>query len=130
MTGLYERITRFFLNATDPYDLTDARPHSLVWPYLKSHFKPMRNVLIASVLLTVMAAAVEVWLIRYAGQIIDTLVASSSDNFWQTEGLGLFGAALIVLLFRPFAQFLRLSINTSPFNAISQTWLDGERMTI
>lgn len=111
MTGLYEKVTRFFLNATDPYDLTDAKPHSEVWPYLKSHFKPMRGVLFASVLLTVMAAAVEVWLIQYAGKIIDTLVASSPASFWQTEGLGLLGAALIVLLFRPFAQFLRLSIN-------------------
>lgn len=111
MSDLYERITRLFLNATDPYDLTDAKPHSSVWPYLKSHFRPMRGVLIASLLLTILAAAVEVWLIQYAGQIIDTLVASSTKDFWRNEGLGLLGAGLIVLLFRPFAQFLRLSIN-------------------
>jgi len=111
MKGLYERITRFFLNATDPYDLSGTAPHSTVWPYLKSHFKPMRRILIASVLVTVLAAAVEVWLIRYAGQIIDILVASSPGELWQTQGFGLLGAAMIVLLFRPFAQFLRLAVN-------------------
>lgn len=111
MIGIYERITRLFLYATDPYDLTGAKPHSAVWPYLKSHLRPMRSVLIASVILTVMAAAVEVWLIQYAGHIVDTLVASSRSTFWQVEGLGLFSAAMIVLIFRPFAQFLRLSIN-------------------
>jgi len=110
MIGIYERITRLFLYATDPYDLTGAKPHSAVWPYLKSHLRPMRSVLIASVILTVMAAAVEVWLIQYAGHIVDTLVASSRSTFWQVEGLGLFSAAMIVLIFRPFAQFLRLSI--------------------
>ncbi|WP_219988892.1 hypothetical protein [Leucothrix pacifica] len=94
MKSLYERITRFFLNATNPYDLSEPALHSTVWPYLKSHFKPMRRVLIASVVVTILAAAVEVWLIRYAGQIIDTLAASSLDTFWETEGWGLLGAAL------------------------------------
>ena len=111
MTRIYERITRFFLNATNPYDLSDTAPHSTVWPYLKSHIKPLRLVLIASILVTVLAAVVEVWLIQYAGQIIDTLIASSPGEFWETKGMGLLGAAFIVLFFRPFAQFLRLAVN-------------------
>ncbi len=111
MTGLYERITRFFLNATDPYDLSEVASHSTVWPYLKSHFKPLRRILIASVLVTSLAAAIEVWLIQYAGEIIDTLVASTPTDFWKTEGWGLFGAATVVFLFRPLTQFLRLAVN-------------------
>ena len=116
MTGPYERITRFFLNSIDPYDLNGAKPHSTVWPYLKSHFKPLRYVLIASVLATTCAAMVEVWLIRYAGQIIDILVASSPANLWETHGTGLVIAALIVLFLRPFVQFLRLGINDIALN--------------
>lgn len=111
MSGIYERITRFFLDATNPYDLTGAAPHSTVWPYLKSHFRPMRRVLIACILVTVMAASVEVWLIQYAGQIIDTLVANPPEELWKNEGMGMLGAALVVLLFRPLAQFLRLAVN-------------------
>ena len=111
MAKVYERITRFFLNATDPYDLSETAPHSEVWPYLKSHFKPMRAVLIASVFVTVLAASVEVWLIQYAGKIIDKMVASSPSTFWEDEGLAVMGAALLVIFFRPFAQFLRLAVN-------------------
>jgi len=93
MRGAYERITRFFLNATDPYDLTGINPHSDVWPYLKSHLKPLRGILIASVLVTALAAAVEVWLIQYAGRIIDKMVASSPAALllW----LGLYIAVLV-----------------------------------
>ena len=116
MTDIYERITRFFLNATNPYDLSDTAPHSTVWPYLKSHFKPLRRILIASVLVTMLAAAVEVWLIQYAGTIIDTLIASSPEEFWETKGIGLLGAALMVLFFRPLAQFLRLAVNDISLN--------------
>ena len=111
MTKAYERITRFFLNATDPYDLSEAGPHSQVWPYLKSHFRPMRAVLFASVLVTVLAASVEVWLIQYAGKIIDKMVASSPSEFWKEEGLAVTGAALMIVFFRPLAQFLRLAVN-------------------
>lgn len=111
MAKAYERITRFFLNATDPYDLSATEPHSRVWPYLKSHFKPMRAVLIASVLVTVLAASVEVWLIQYAGKIIDKMVASSPAEFWKEEGLAVMGAALMVIFIRPLAQFLRLAVN-------------------
>ena len=116
MTEIYERITRFFLNATNPYDLSGTAPHSTVWPYLKSHFKPLRRILIASVLVTILAASVEVWLIQYAGTIIDTLIASSPEAFWETKGIGLLGAALMVLFFRPLAQFLRLAVNDISLN--------------
>ncbi|MEL6702535.1 MAG: ABC transporter transmembrane domain-containing protein, partial [Pseudomonadota bacterium] len=104
-------ITRFFLNATDPYDLTGLKPHSTVWPYLKSHLKPLRRILIVSVLVTALAAAVEVWLIQYAGEIIDKMVASSPAAFWAQEGMNVMAAALAIILFRPFAQFLRLAVN-------------------
>jgi len=79
MAKAYERITRFFLNAT--------------------------------VLVTVLAASVEVWLIQYAGKIIDKMVASSPAEFWKEEGLAVMGAALMVIFIRPLAQFLRLAVN-------------------
>ena len=111
MTGLYERITRFFLNAFDPYDLSDTTPSKKLWPYLKSHLRPMRRIVVASILVTVMAAGIEVWLIQYAGQIVDTLVATSPSQLWAREGTGLLAAGLVVMLLRPLAQFLRLAVN-------------------
>jgi ATP-binding cassette subfamily B multidrug efflux pump len=111
MIKLYDRTTRFFLNAMNPYDLTGAVPHSTVWPYLRSHLKPLRRILTASVIVTVFAAALEVWLISYAGQIIDILVATSPEQLWATQGTGLLIAALVVIFLRPIAQFLRLCVN-------------------
>lgn len=121
MQGLYERITRVFLNFVEPYDLADAAPSQDVWPYLKSHFRPMRKVVVASVLVTVLAASVEVWLIQYAGQIIDLLASDSPATIWRNQGTGLAAAALVVLLFRPFAQFLRHAINDISFQCNGAT---------
>lgn len=121
MEAIYERITRWFLHLFDPYDLTDEAPERSMLPYLKSRIAPMRRVIIASVLVTVFAASIEVWLIQYAGQIVDILASSTPSELWQTEGTGLFVAALVVLLVRPLAQFLRLAVNDISFNCNAAT---------
>ncbi|MCL4105493.1 UNVERIFIED_CONTAM: hypothetical protein GTU68_055624 [Idotea baltica] len=118
---MYEYITRFFLTVVDPYRLSDAPPQRQTWPYLKSHLSALRPVVIASVVVTALAAAVEVWLIQYAGQIVDVLVSSQPEAFWATHGFGLFGAALIVLLLRPAVQFLRLAVNDISFQCNAAT---------
>ncbi len=111
MPRVYERITRFFMNAVNPYQLSTAPPDDRVWPYLKSHLWPLRRIIAASVIVTAVAASVEVWLIQYAGQVIDILASSSPRQLWEAQGAGLLAAALVVLLFRPLAQFLRLAVN-------------------
>jgi ATP-binding cassette subfamily B multidrug efflux pump len=111
MLAVYERITRYFLNVINPYDLSGKSVETAVWPYLKSHLKPLRPAIIVSVTVTIIAAGIEVWLIQYAGQIIDTLAASDREQFWQNHGVGLLIAALLVVLVRPVVQFLRHLIN-------------------
>jgi len=108
MNLLYDRITRFFLHAADPYSTTDLPPKTTVWAYIASHMEPLRRVLIASVVVTIFAAGVEVWLIRYAGLLVDKLTSSDTGTFWAEEGTGLALAALVVLIIRPVSQFLRL----------------------
>lgn len=61
--------------------------------------------------MTVLAANVEVWLIRYAGQLVDKLASNAPLDFWANEWPGRLLAALAVLLFRPFAQILHLAVN-------------------
>ncbi len=121
MLASYERITQFFLNVINPYDLSGKSVETRVWPYLKSHLKPLRLAIIASVTVTVIAAGIEVWLIHYAGQIIDTLAASDRDQFWNTHGTGLLLAALLVVLVRPLVQFLRHCINDISFQCNTAT---------
>ncbi|MBX2826113.1 MAG: ABC transporter ATP-binding protein/permease, partial [Gammaproteobacteria bacterium] len=81
----------------------------------------MRHVIIGSVMVTVFAASIEVWLIQYAGKIVDILVATNPAELWETEGTGLLFAALVVLFIRPVAQFLRLAVNDISFNCNAAT---------
>ncbi len=121
MEQIYERITRWFLHRFDPYNLADGPPEAQLLPFLKSHLYPMRHVVAASLLVTVFAASIEVWLIQYAGEIVDILSSSDPAQLWKTQGFGLLLAALVVLLIRPVAQFLRLAVNDIAFSCNAAT---------
>lgn len=64
-----------------------------------------------SVIVTVIAASLEVWLISYTGHLIDALADTPRDEIWQTHAGSLLGAALMLILFRPLSQFLRHAVN-------------------
>jgi len=81
----------------------------------------MWRVILASVLATVFAAGIEVWLIQYAGKIVDILSSSEPSQLWEDEGTGLLIAALVILVVRPIAQFLRLAVNDISFNCNAAT---------
>lgn len=112
MFTLYDRLTRYALNLADPYVHGSKRtPAAQVWPYLKSHLYPLRQVLVLSVIVTVLAASIEVWLISYAGQLIDMLADTAPGEIWQQHRWSLIGAAMMVILIRPLGQFARHSVN-------------------
>ena len=78
----YDWLTRRALDLANPYDNgTGAPPAARVWPYLRSHLRPLRLVL--SVIVTVLTASIEVWLIRYAGPLIEMLSDTAPADIWQ-----------------------------------------------
>jgi len=103
----FARLTRFFLNLIDPYDKGDTTPSARVLLFLRSHLPPLRRVLIASLVATVLVAGTEVWLIGYAGRLIDLLAATPPELVWQRHGRELLAAAAVLLLVRPVLQFAR-----------------------
>ncbi|MBU2992093.1 ABC transporter ATP-binding protein [Octadecabacter sp. 1_MG-2023] len=112
MFGAYEWVTRRVLNLVDPYvHGTGETPSSRVWPYLRSHLRPLRSVLVLSIFVTILAASMEVWLISYAGKLIDMLADTSPAEIWQTHGWSLIFAAVMIILIRPLSQFARHSVN-------------------
>jgi len=111
MTGLYHRFTTAVLHLAHPYSSTLKTPAGTVWPYIKSHLLPLRNVMLLSLCVTVLAASIEVWLISYAGTLIDTLAQTPRENILEVHGFKLIMAALMLLLFRPLSQLLRHAIN-------------------
>ncbi len=113
MASLFEKITRAGLHLVDPYAeaATLHTPPNRVWPYMRMHLRPLRWVLGLSLTATILTASIEVWLISYAGQLIDMLAETPTDAIWDTHGIALVGAALMVLVVRPLLQLARHTFN-------------------
>ena len=94
----------------DPYSPGPA-PVSDVWAYLRSGLAPLRRVLLLSLVFTMIAAVIEVWLIAYAGRLIDTLSTIDPAELWEVLGWELLGVAFLLLILRPLSHFAREGIN-------------------
>ncbi|MCP4386579.1 MAG: ABC transporter ATP-binding protein [Hyphomicrobiales bacterium] len=113
---------RLFENLVDPFQpYDDSTPHTGAWRYLTENLRPLRRVMAMSLGLTVISAALEVWLIGYAGRLVDTLAAASPDRLWAEHGGELLLVAAVVLILRPLAPFLRESLDDIAFrpNAVT-----------
>jgi ATP-binding cassette subfamily B multidrug efflux pump len=82
--------------------------------------------MIASLLLTVINAGIEVWLIGYVGTLVDLLSATSPSDLWATRGTELLVVALVIVIARPLSGFLREMMNDVAFRP-SSTFLMGWR---
>ncbi len=112
MFRLYDWITRRTLDLADPYvHGTGETPPARVWPYIRSHLGPLKTVLVLSLICTVLAASIEVWLISYAGRLIDLLTETPPADIWSTHSFNLISAAVMIVLIRPLSQFARHSVN-------------------
>ena len=112
MFSIYDRATRVALNLVNPYVHGDGEaPSNRVWPYLRSHLRPLRWVIVLSLLMTALSASIEVWLISYAGRLIDMLVDSSPALIWSEHGASLTFAVFMLIILRPLIQFLRHTVN-------------------
>lgn len=108
----YDRLTRMALDLADPYvDGDGCTPPNKVWPYIKAHLYPLRKVLGLSILITIVTASIEVWLIGYAGRLIDMLADTVPGEIWKTHRWNLAGAGVMVILLRPLAAFARHAVN-------------------
>ncbi len=121
MNRAYDKFTRLFLNVVQPYDLDGPPPTPHVWSYLGAILKPFRKVIAASLVFTTLTACLDVWVIHYAGELIDILASSERSSFWQEEWRGMLYAALVLLLLRPMLQFLRHATNGIMFEGNAAT---------
>ncbi|MFG2010423.1 ABC transporter ATP-binding protein [Micromonospora sp. NPDC048868] len=111
MFGLFE-------NPVDPFPTGDDRtPAAGARRFLLEELRPLRPVVTAAVATTVLAAAIEVWLIGYAGRLVDTLAAASPDRLWADHGTGLLTVAVFVLLVRPLIHVIGEALDDIAFRA-------------
>ena len=99
---------RFFENLVDPYIAyePDDTPPTRLWPFLRAYCRPFKRVFVATGLLTVVGAFLEIWLIGYLGRLVDVLASADRATFWDAHGLEMILIAVLLLLVRPALQML------------------------
>ena len=111
MFGLFE-------NPVNPFPTGDtSTPAASVRGFLRKEFRPLRFVVVASIATTVLCAALEVWLIGYAGRLVDTLAAANPDTLWSRHGTELLAVAVLVLLIRPLINLAGEALDDIAFRA-------------
>ncbi|TDB74143.1 ABC transporter ATP-binding protein [Micromonospora sp. KC723] len=111
MLGLFE-------NPVDPFPSGDNRtPAAGVRRFLLEELRPLRPVVAVAVATTILCAAIEVWLIGYAGHLVDTLAAANPDTLWADHGTELLVVATFVLLIRPLVNLVGEALDDIAFRA-------------
>ncbi len=103
---------RFFESLVDPYApyATKATPPDRLWPFLVDYLRPARRVMAGTIAAVFLVAVVEIWLIWYAGRIVDVLGATPPSEVWARHGLELVAVAVFILLARPLIQTLQAAL--------------------
>ncbi|GAA3239283.1 ABC transporter ATP-binding protein [Dactylosporangium siamense] len=103
---------RLLARWVDPFrDEVAAAPAATVPTYLWRLLRPLRAAVATSVALSFGVAAIDVWLIWYAGRLVDLLGTAAPGTLWREHGTELLGAAALVLLVRPATNLLREAID-------------------
>lgn len=103
---------RFFEELVDPYtpyQETDTPPKRL-FPFLRAYAEPFRAVFWVTGALSVIVAAVEIWLISYLGRLIDILQSGTPSEVWADSGTELILVALFILTLRPAVHVLQVML--------------------
>ncbi|WP_299281537.1 ABC transporter ATP-binding protein [uncultured Tateyamaria sp.] len=98
---------KFFETLVDPYTSyreTDTPPTDL-WPFMRDYAQPFKKVFVLAAIMSVIVAAIEVWLIYYMGRIVDVL-GTSPEAFWADYGTEVIVVGLFILIARPALQML------------------------
>ena len=96
---------RYFEKLVDPYVSyveTDTPPQA-VWPFMKMYCAPFKRVFVVTGAMSVVVAAIEIWLIFYMGRVVD-LLGSDPSQMWANYGTELILVALFILIIRPLMQ--------------------------
>ena len=128
---MFGALFRGLENRCDPFppQLPSRPPESLggfIWHYAR----PFTPLLIAVALLSMLGAAVEVWLFAFVGNLVDWLASSARETFWRDHRLQLIGMAAVALLLLPFLTFCHTTILHQGLLATCRCARDGRRTAI
>jgi ATP-binding cassette subfamily B multidrug efflux pump len=94
---------RRFESLVDPYASYPEHdtPPARLWPFLVTYLRPARRVMGWTILSVLAVALLEIWLIWYAGRLVDVLGETPAPEVWARHGLELAAVGLFILLARP-----------------------------
>ena len=102
---------RFFENFVDPYAAyeQDNTPPQKLWPFLRAYCKPFKRLFLITAIMSVVVAAIEIWLLYYMGRVVD-LLAGDPAQVWSDYGTELIVVAVFILLLRPLIQVIDVAL--------------------
>jgi ATP-binding cassette, subfamily B, multidrug efflux pump len=115
-------VFRLLEQLADPFQHYGERtPPTGVWSFILEHLRPLRRVVVLSLTLSVVSAALEVWLIYYASRLVDTLTTTPREQLWSEHGTEFVVVALLILLARPLSWLSREALDDIAFrpNAVT-----------
>ena len=93
---------RKFENLIDPFGaISQAQPPATLWAYFRLQMAPFKKWLPAFLLIGLIVSLMEIWLIFYAGRLIDQMTTSGPAAFWQDHKVEVTAAVLFILFLRP-----------------------------
>lgn len=103
---------RYFETLVDPYtDYPETdRPHQKLWPFLWDYCQPFKKIFVATVIFSILIAAIETWLLWYMGYLVDLLSTLEPGEMWEAYGTQLILAALFILFLRPLLQAVDVAL--------------------
>ncbi|MEP3331014.1 ABC transporter ATP-binding protein [Sedimentitalea sp.] len=102
---------RYFENLVDPYcDYPEVdRPPTRLWPFMMAYAQPFKKVFWWTGLLSIVVAAVEIWLIYYMGRIVDML-GGEPRQVISEHGFELALVALFIVFLRPILHMFDVAM--------------------
>jgi ATP-binding cassette subfamily B multidrug efflux pump len=112
----------FFARLVDPFQPYPATtPSRDPWRFILTNLRPFRVVVGVSLAFTVLSSLLEVWLIGYAGRLVDVLAATPRAELWPRIGGELVAVAAVVLLVRPLSGLLHEALDDVSFRPNGET---------
>jgi len=96
-------VFRFFENLVDPYapyKETDTPPQRM-WPFMLAYSQPFKRLFAVTGVLSVVTAAIELWLIWYMGRFVDLLSTSTPAEILASHSTELILVVLFLVFLRP-----------------------------
>jgi len=98
-------VYRYFEKLIDPLDdQPPVQPPTGALAFFNFYLKPIRGVLLVTLVLAGIAAASELFVYVYLGRLLDWMTSSSPSAFMQTHGWALVWMVVVIALVRPLSM--------------------------